>query len=740
MIFKAKRSLFLLIMLIVFCSFGQNVLKNGNFLKTIGGNKPADWTIYPNPLPKGSSIVVDTTNSYTGGKSVRIHNNNVVYTRIDQPNVKVKPRTWYLISYYVKGDNINIINGCGPRIFIGPNGGYSCPLATFGPGTDREQKKNWSFPWKKYSRKLYTGNNTKIGVLLYLHKTTGTIWFDNVKIVEITPDMDKREEVDIARKIIGKEICTVKKAAEKQKQKKLIKKLDALNKKLENWSPENKPARMKGLPFYPFQEKVYSLMSKLLEGKYPDTTVFISPANPFERTKYLQSNLGNSAHKIKLAGLCGDIEQFALNLTNCSAKNQKVSFTAPEGLDVKVRQVIEVEIDNAEFIDDALVLMSPGEDGIYSLTIPAGITKQLWFEVKLPESPATINGKLNFKFCDKEKNIDVNLIIHNKKFPVVMPLKLFVWGYPFIRRLTKGRISQCAADYKKHHVNTFYINKFEVPMATFDKSGKILPKRIDWSGFDKYLKNFPSVSTYIISADSFWRPHIFIKGIKLKKMSPQWKACLKAWIKKLVEGLQKRGIGYDRFLLVWFDEPNTMKVNTLAQYAKIVHEADPKIRFYSNFNNALNHDYVKKLAKTVDIIAPEYREISPETIKILKNSGREIWMYRVQSKDTLPQNIRKSFWMLHKNNIKGATFWCYSDNNVEWSPRGTHCYSVIYGGDSRELTPSKRWEAWREGIEDYTLLTMLKARNLHAYQKIINRYNDVKIDSLRKQLLTQLCK
>ncbi len=746
MIFKIKYIIFLTAILTSLNLIGQNLIKNCNFLKTIDGNKPADWTLFPKTLPKGSSIVVDTTNSYTGGKSVRIHNDRAVYTRIDQAHVKVKPHTWYLVSYYIKGENVTNIIGGGPRIFIGPNGGFERALTTFGPGIEPEKRKNWSFPWRKYSRKFNTGKNTEIGVTLYLHKSSGTVWFDNIQIVEITPELNKNLNASKVHKIIDKEIDIVKNVAKKQNDSKVIKELATIEQKLKNWFPSNKPERMKGLPFYPLQKKVYKLMGEVLAKKYPGKTVFISRTNPFSRNKHLQAELKDNTDKITLNGLCGDIEQLALNLTNCSTKDQEVSFTLLGGMDTKVREVVEVEVDNAEFIDDALRLMCPGEDGKYFLEIPAGMTKQLWLEVKLPDYAKSVDGKIKFRFSDKEKSIDIKLAVYNEKFPSIMPLKVFVWGYPFIRKLTKERIKQCATDYKKHHVNTIYPHKWIVnsksgtPLPVFDESGKLLSDKMDWSGFDKHLKDFPFCSTYIISADCFWRPDIFVKGIKLEKESPQWKSCLKAWIKELVKGLKKRDIGYDRFVLTWFDEPSPEKVNTLVKYAKIVREADPKLRIFNNFHNALNPLYVKKLAGTVDVIAPEYHQITPENMKILKSSGKEIWTYRVQGKNTLPQSIRKSFWLLHKNNIKGASFWCYSDNHQEWFPQGQHSYSVIYGGDPKELTPSKRWEAWREGIEDYALLTMLKAKNTLAYQEIISEYDKTELSLLRKQVLALLSK
>jgi hypothetical protein len=36
----------------------------------------------------------------------------------------------------------------------------------------------------------------------------------------------------------------------------------------------------------------------------------------------------------------------------------------------------------------------------------------------------------------------------------------------------------------------------------------------------------------------------------------------------------------------------------------------------------------------------------------------------------------------------------------------------VYDGDPGELIPSRRWEGWREGVEDYTEPSTLRARHL----------------------------
>ncbi|MCD6361190.1 MAG: DUF4091 domain-containing protein, partial [Armatimonadetes bacterium] len=92
--------------------------------------------------------------------------------------------------------------------------------------------------------------------------------------------------------------------------------------------------------------------------------------------------------------------------------------------------------------------------------------------------------------------------------------------------------------------------------------------------------------------------------------------------------------------------------------------------------------------------------------------SRVLWGYQVLGKTSDPlRNHRLSFWDCWRKGITGQGFWCYADaHGSNWDPydEGKGDYSPVYDGDERELIPSRRWEAWREGVEDYTLLWMLR--------------------------------
>jgi hypothetical protein len=111
-----------------------------------------------------------------------------------------------------------------------------------------------------------------------------------------------------------------------------------------------------------------------------------------------------------------------------------------------------------------------------------------------------------------------------------------------------------------------------------------------------------------------------------------------------------------------------------------------------------------------DVWAPHLDCLDETYLPVCAREGRDIWAYRVQGKGTAPASVRGAFWRLFRTGVTGYSFWTYVDASDDpWTPYDIdrHDYHVVYNGDPVEMIPSKRWEAWREGVEDYTLLWLL---------------------------------
>jgi hypothetical protein len=89
-------------------------------------------------------------------------------------------------------------------------------------------------------------------------------------------------------------------------------------------------------------------------------------------------------------------------------------------------------------------------------------------------------------------------------------------------------------------------------------------------------------------------------------------------------------------------------------------------------------------------------------------------------------------WEAFANGYTGIGFWNYADEGANKklnlitdpliSPKSS--YSVIYDGPGKKIISSRRWEAFKLGIEDYSVL-----------QSYANKYGGKKAKELARQVL-----
>ena len=109
-------------------------------------------------------------------------------------------------------------------------------------------------------------------------------------------------------------------------------------------------------------------------------------------------------------------------------------------------------------------------------------------------------------------------------------------------------------------------------------------------------------------------------------------------------------------------------------------------------------------------------------------------------------------WDAFIKDYKGIGFWDYADEGpgkqlnliTDPMPDLDHDYSVIYDGPGKEIISSRRWEAFRLGIEDYSILkTYAKKFGIEKTKSIANEVlahpDDLnKADNVRNEMINSL--
>jgi len=423
----------------------------------------------------------------------------------------------------------------------------------------------------------------------------------------------------------------------------------------------------------------------------------------------------------------------AFNIINCSDKylNVQASISPLMSDEKKVlssKEVFEIRYGyftygwEIGFNADALMLQCPEVNKVE----PGGIL-QVWITVN-SKNLKMGSYKAAIQFIaepDKEvlsnygtalasiAPVPIRLDIAPLSLPAKLDLNTYNWAYPTISDTIKNCLPDVAEDLRKHYANVLVLPSKNIPFPAKRQVsiGRQLmgsTRQMDeWLGLNKD-------ADMVLLFMSF-RPKKSVFG---EWMTPVWKQNFKQWLFELTEHLKTLGIGYDKFALYPFDEYIGDDFYDLVTFVK---EINPHIKIFANSFGRGPQEYMR-LRDIVDIwcLPRGIIEQKNEWFTEVKSFGRPVWMYYASKRASDPLvQYRNIFWWVFKNNIKGLGFWVYcSTYPGPWDdfrqPKGD-C-SVIYGKYNSPINtqecviPSRRWDIWRLGVQDYEHLFQLQSR------------------------------
>lgn len=348
-----------------------------------------------------------------------------------------------------------------------------------------------------------------------------------------------------------------------------------------------------------------------------------------------------------------------------------------------------------------------------TLIIPAGDSRQIWlsFRTSLSTKGGNYKGALKISGHNISYEIALNVDIHpvtlvnsESQFPAVN-----IWSYLNWRPIMNYQ-KEAVYDLIDHHVNVFVIHPDQLPWPT-----KTVQSQSAYTNFNKLLEVYDKKNTFI-----FFLAFNYDYQRKLVSSEPflskEWKSAFKNWVKQLSVQLQKLGLTYDQFAFYPFDEPRSESdFRIIKETATLIKEVDSRINTYTTIERLLCKD-IKSSLNDIDIIQavpailPQLRDCLSE------NRTTQLWMYKPEGggKRAHPHIFyRLAAWEAFHAGVNGVGFWAYADtgaNGTAWNDfdGARPDYSVIYE-QKQGFCTSKRWEAWREGIEDFVLLAKAKA-------------------------------
>lgn len=460
--------------------------------------------------------------------------------------------------------------------------------------------------------------------------------------------------------------------------------------------------------------------------------------SPWENLQALQYPAAGvrAASSIPVALGRNEYESVSFAVTNTSDKEMKLAVAKSTGeLAATLRHGLWITAHNGAQVNDALALLET------PLVIPPGESREVWVTL---QSKGVAAGDYVQRITlmpqgGTKKTIDLKARVYPVTLPEDKPIYTCYWDnvVPTWTAKTPGLDKEQMLDLKSHYTNVAVGHPWIVPPLRVDAAGQLVD---DYSELDAALENYKTLNPKIIlfnwNRDAYFvgdaRGNENIGGKLPPYMSEEWKALFRVWLKRWVAHLKTKGYGYDRYAMYPDDETLNPAV---AEIAKLIKETDPNVLFYVD-SMGQKASEVQAVAPYVDIYTPllyDYLNTPPwddgphkaEANRLLKKRPEFFWNY-ANPPHHEPQessgyaDYRLALWQTWKAGMKGFGYFIYSYKNhwqnydqAEWPT-----WSVVYfanaddappGLSKNELVvPGKRWEATREGVEDYVYLAMLK--------------------------------
>ncbi|MFH1742443.1 MAG: PQQ-binding-like beta-propeller repeat protein [bacterium] len=426
---------------------------------------------------------------------------------------------------------------------------------------------------------------------------------------------------------------------------------------------------------------------------------------------YIESPL-----KITRRVVPGEHDPISLNLLNITNRslNIRTHIESPdEKLVVTPHRSVSVPTSLGEVSWDAMPELD--ETGI--ITIPSLTSRELWLDVKIGNiEPGDYRISVRLQAIDGAGVLDTN----KNPQPVTAPeiaVEITLNILPF-EMAAPGAMRLCTWA----PADSFYVedllshgnNVFTAPSGApqFDQQDKLVG--VDYTRLDSIIDLFHGADVIFLLQG--------IPSLRGELGSAAYQENFNTFLNDLVKHMAEKGIDTDHFGLYPLDEPGGHgwhAVDQMVEFGKIVREANPDVMVYVDGGGEL--PMFEAMAPYIDIWCPGIfmlPEDSPE-MKVIRSTGKMIWSYNCGYSYARPvgpnlKNIniiaeyRTAALFAFRFDTTGIGYWCYNSGGDPWT-RVEHEYMLVYPGRSGPVT-SRRWEAVREGIEDFRILTALKER------------------------------
>ena len=429
-------------------------------------------------------------------------------------------------------------------------------------------------------------------------------------------------------------------------------------------------------------------------GRAPATVNSIAVTmlgNEYESVAVALSNL--RPHPVTLRLACGPFQ----GSTNRIESKQVLAL----------HEVLNVRPDGTgELTEDALPLLGEGQ----TVRFEAGETRKVWLTFhSRPLAPGTWRAAMKIGDIASPglpTEIPVNIEVHPVRLPDRFTYRECNWLY--LHGIADEALQDATMrDAVEHGMNVFVIPGVSIQV---DEQGKL--GQASTAAADNLVRKLGSNIFFLVSGPVSvqWPP-------QAKPEAPLQEKVFADALRWYGSHMQSLGIGYEDFAIYLQDEPGLLGrdagFEAFVAQVKRFKAAEPRIQLYANPAGGARAELLRPLQDLIDVWAPDLHLVreQPEELKEIFQHGKQYWHYEAPGDQRYLDPLgfyRVKPWVAFQMGMTGGGYWVYSSADYWFAePGGGSEYGSVYPTDHGPVT-TKRWEASRDGIEDFELLWLVR--------------------------------
>lgn len=410
---------------------------------------------------------------------------------------------------------------------------------------------------------------------------------------------------------------------------------------------------------------------------------------------------------------------------------------------IEFREAVYHKLRSGEIVADPLPEMGQGK----ILAVPSGESRQVWLTLHtegLP--PGEYTTTITFLPFDPElpkTEIPVSIRVRPVRLLDQMPILTYHWDY-FSRDFSEYYVQNFA----EHYVNCFSMKTRHV-FPEYDQRGNIVEK-YDWSNQDrilhtklKYARRTGGLIVYSYGVAYDFNRYSNRYGWEF--MSEPYKRAFAAHLREFERHLREDiGMSHDEYVVqIWDEAHHRNQGEKAVRAAEFIQEIVPEMQTCMDGGPPIEE--LPEVNPLVDIWIPHmahlWKDGPQPQVQAWKDTGKPVCGYTTSHpKKALDPHghFRLQPWKVWQLGLDGDFYWgVYSYGTDIWNDfdgKGDDNV-VVYPSPEGPVT-SRRWEATREGREDYIYLHMLREAAARAGDETQQRVDSAISELVDKVVLT----